>query len=422
MKRILFTLAIAAAALCACNKAEGPMAPDTSNPVRFTVANLGSYAFKSPTLGIGEIGCSNVGIYAADLGANNVQATVSGTTLTPATTIYWGVGQTTASTFIARYPYAADAPVSGEYAIPIDQSAADTYTYQANLMTAVKSASPDPGTVAFDFKHPFAKIVVSITNNLEADAVVSVVMKKVKMNASVFNMETAPASVTLADTKSDVTAYAVSATQYEMIIMPQAATNEMDIVVTTTLGSVYTFRITGDYTFQAGKTATATVTLDPIGGASFVRTAVGAMSFTTADWENGSNTTVGTIGDPTIGNYYQIGGTIFSDDDKNQGGEPTVEAWTKWYNMTYSAANTWTAVINYKEAMEANDANKGFLIRLGNVYYKMYKDSENIGTNPYQLYPEDGDHNKNVRLPEATGKFTITYNSSTREVSFAAAQ
>ena len=106
MKRFLFLAAFAAVALVSCNKAEvETYVPDTNRAVKFTVENISSYVFKSPTLGLGADGCSTVGIYAADLGANNVEATVSGTSLTPASTIYWGVGQTTPTTFVARYPY-----------------------------------------------------------------------------------------------------------------------------------------------------------------------------------------------------------------------------------------------------------------------------------------------------------------------------
>lgn len=410
MKKALLAIAVLATALVACNKVEneaslGPKA------VRFTVENLGTYSFKSATLELGEEGCSNVGIYAADLGANNIQATVSGSTLTPSTTIYWGVGQSAASTFVARYPYADGAGVSGTYNIPEDQTAEDTYTYHANVMTAVQSASPDPGTVAFSFKHPFAKVVVSITNNLGSDAVASVVMKQVKLNATTFDMSTAPATVVAADTYSDVHAYAASATRYELILLPQAATAAMDIVVTTTLGSVYTFRITGDYTFQAGKTATANVTLNPVGGIDGGRTAVGALTFDTVDWTDGDATTVGTIGDPTVGNYVQIGGCVYATEDKG------ADAWATYYYMTPGAENSWSITVNYDEAMTDDESGQGFKVRLGETYYGMWKDSDNIGTDPYVL-GTDGDHQKNIKFPQTSGNYTVTFNSSTLALSY----
>ena len=425
MKKYLFALAVVAAALCACNKPEDAEEGMGRKAVKFTVENLGTFTLKSATLGIGEDGCSNVGIYAADLGANNVQATVSGSSLTPATTIYWKVGQTESTQFVARYPHANDAGINDAYTIPDDQRAIDDFSYHANVMTAVQTASPDPGTVAFNFTHPFAKVVVNVTNNLEADAVATVELQNVKQTATSVNMATAPATTTLNNEVAAVTvkAYGVTATQYAMIVLPQAVTNTMNIVVTTTLGSVYTFRITNaDYEFLAGKVATAAVTLNPIGGANFARTAVGAMTFTTTDWADGVATTIDVVGDPTLGDYLQIGGTIYTDDDAAAVAGGTLHAWEKWYNMTYSAENTWTAIINYDESMEANETSKGFLIRKSDesVYYKMWDGSENIGLGPYGLEPADGSHSKNIRISATSGKYLVTYNSSTKNITLVA--
>ena len=420
MKKLVLALAVAAAALCACTKAEGTLGNEGRKAVKFTVENLGTFTLRSATLGIGEAGCSSVGIYAATLGANNVQATVSGSALTPASTIYWGVGQTTSTQFVARYPYHESATINGAYTIPADQHESDEFSYHANFMTAVQSASPDPGTVAFNFTHPFAKVVVNVTNNLSADAVASVVLESVKQTADELDLTTAPATPDLSDATVNVTACNTAANEYSMIIMPQAATASMHIVVTTTLGSVYTFAITNpSYNFLAGKIATAAVTLDPIGGGANNRVAVGAMTFTTTDWTNGDATTIGTVGDPSLGAYLQIGGTLFTDDDADAVEAGTLNAWGKWYNMTYSAANTWTITVNYRESMAGDEGGKGFLIRTSDetVYYKMYDGSENIGNDPYQLYPEDGTHHKNVRLASATGKYIITFNSSSNNIS-----
>ena len=146
------------------------------------------------------------------------------------------------------------------------------------------------------------------------------------------------------------------------------------------------------------------------------------MSFTTTDWVANAATTIGVVGDPVLGNYYQIGGTIYTDADAAAVAGGTLNAWEKWYNMTLTAANTWTAVVNYSEAMADDESSKGLLIRLGSTYYKMYNGSENVGAGPYELYPEDEDHQKNVRLASASGKFTITFNSSTNSISVAAAE
>lgn len=420
MKKLVFALAVVAAALCACNKPEDSEEGMGRKAVKFTVENLGTFTLKSATPEIGNGGV--VGIYAADLGANNVQATVSDGTLTPASTIYWGVGQTTATQFVARYPYHNEATINGAYTIPADQHESDEFSYHANLMTAAQSASPDPGTVAFNFKHPFAKVVVNVTNNLSADAVASVVLESVKQTATTLDLTTDPATPTLSDATVNVTACNTAVNQYSMIIMPQAATASMHIVVTTTLGSVYTFAITNpSYNFLAGKIATAAVTLDPIGGGSNNRVQVGAMTFITTNWTEGDAATIGTVGDPTLGDYMQIGGTIFTDEDEDAVDGGTLNAWGKWYNMTYSGTNTWTIVINYRESMADDEGGKGFLIRKSDetVYYKMWDESPNIGDDPYGLYPEDESHHKNIRLTSATGKYLVTFNSSTNTISVA---
>jgi len=418
MKKIVFVLAVIAVSLSSCSKEESRGGSFGAKAVKFSVSNLSNYVFKS-TVQIGQDGSSPVGIYAAELGADNVQATVDGTSLTPSKTIYWKVGQTSATRFIARYPYAEGSTINGEYTIPADQSNVEAYSYQNNMMTAVQDASPDPGTVAFNFTHPFAKVVFNITNNLEADAVASVVLKNVKHKAGCLDLSTAPASVTLASDITNVTAYKTADNAYSLILMPQQSTDSTDIVVTTTLGSVYTFRITGTYTFQAGKIATAALTLDPIDGSGSSLTAVGQMSFTTSDWSAGNVATVGAVGEPVLGAYFQIGGTIYSDSDV-EGGNPTVGAWGKWYNMTFSSADTWTFLMNYKESMAADETGKGFLIRIANAtdhtYYRMWNESPNIGTDPYVLHANSPDHTLNIRLPETSGKYLITFNSSTNTI------
>ncbi|MBR4735699.1 MAG: fimbrillin family protein, partial [Bacteroidales bacterium] len=381
---------------------------NTRKAVRFSVTNLGTYQFKSPTVALGETGSANVGIYAADLDADNVQATVSGSALTPVTPIYWAVGQAddTETQFIARYPYAAGAGITDAYEIPSDQSSEDTFTYQENFMSAVATSTPATDAVNFAFKHPFAKVQVNITNNLGADAAASLVMKQVKMNATALNLATAPATPTLADTKVNVVAYKVSATRFELVIMPQAATAEMDIVVTTTLGSIYTFRISGEYTFVAGKVAVAAVTLDPVEGIDSSRDEVGALSFSDPEeWTNGVATTITETADPVAGNYYQVGGCLYATADKG------ADAWDKYYNMQYTAENTWTITINYDEAMTDDESGKGFIIRRGENYWGMWTGSEHID-NEYVLEPTDDTH-KNIKLA-AAGNYTLVYNSSSR--------
>lgn len=413
MKKVLLSLALVLAVFASCKKEpKANNEPAGRKAVEFKVANLSYYIMKS-TVRIGEEGSAPVSIFAASLDADNVRATVEGNTLTPSSTIYWQEGQTSASTFAARYPYAENATVNGSYTIPADQSSLETYSYQENLMTAAASATPTPGTVEFNFTHPFAKVVFTITNNLGADAVASVAINGIKQSASVLDITQSPAAITLEEETSTVTAYKTVENTYAAIVMPQSATAANDIVVTTTLGSVYIFRLSNPYTFEAGRIAKAALTLNPIDNPSL--TPIGTMSFHSDDWTEGSAATIDPSVDVTLGGYYQVGGTV------NMSMSTPFDAWSKYFNMTLSGENTWTITLYYDESAAADESSKGLLIRIANesdyTYYKMYDGSENIGNEPYELYPADESHNKNIRLPEATGRYRITFNSSTRMVS-----
>ena len=416
MRKTLLTILAVATALVACQKNEAPVADQSRKAVQFSVQNLGTYQFKS-TVALGEDGSSTVGIYAPDLNANNVEATVAGSTLTPSSTIYWKIGQTAATKFVARYPYHSTATTEGEYSIPANQSDLENvFSYHSNVMYAVTNASPDPGTVSFAFKHPFAKVVINVTNNLGADAVASVVMKQVKLTASTLNITTDPATITLSDTKVDATACRTAENKYELVVMPQAATEEMDIVVTTVLNSVYTFRInlTNDYNFVAGKQSQVNVTLNPVeGGSGAGLTSIGAVTFSTPEvWTDGAATTVDPIGNPTV-NYYQIGGCVYSTADK--GNIPT--PWTKYYNMQYVAENTWRITINYDLGMTDVEEAKGFKIRQGESYWGMWKGTEYVGDGTSNYALGNTYEHGNIKLEHNNGNYTITYNSSTHVIS-----
>ena len=419
MRKTLLSILAVAATLVACQKNEAPVTQDGPKPVVFSVTNLGTYQFKTPTLALGENGCSNVGIYAADLGANHVEHSVSGTSLTvvnPANTIYWGVGQTASTLFCARYPY-ADANASGEYVIADDQYAQDTYTYQANLMTAVTTASPSTvGGVQFNFKHPFAKVVINVTNNLGGDGVESVKLTGMKCKATTFNVALENPVAALSAEESDIkdmTAYPAGEGAYNLIVMPQTATP--NIVVTTLLGSVYTYSLSAAYEFVAGKTATTSVVLDPIGGSSGAGAKVApAFSFATVDWTNAASNPA--HGDPssTLGNYWHVIGCVYDDAHKNITVTP---AWNYDYPMALGNDGKWTVTINYDEAM--SDTGKGLKLRRftngieGDARWTNQFGFQTGTADDWKLASGDTYHNlsnsdssKNIRLA-STGQWTI---------------
>ncbi|MBR5404304.1 MAG: fimbrillin family protein [Bacteroidales bacterium] len=360
MRKTLLIVLAAAATLVACQKQAAPTMDQGPREVSFSMNNLNVYEFKS--VAIGEENCDNVAIYASDLGANHVEYAVGqSNTLTPvSTTIYWGLGQTASTTFCARYPYVA-ANASGEYDIPADQTNEDAFTYQNNIVTAVATASPSTvGGVVFNFKHPFAKVVINVTNQLGGDGIASVKLTGMKCKASTFNVaEESPVTALSAeaeDTK-DMLAYNSAEGVYQLIVMPQAA--QPNIVVTTTLGSVYTFSLTASYTFTAGKVATAAVTLAPIGGSGGGGDLQSvSMSYSTTDWGNAASNPVNSSTSQTLGNYWHVVGCVYDDDHKSLGSYP---AWNYDYPMALLQNGSWTIDINYDEAM--SDTGKGLKLR-----------------------------------------------------------
>lgn len=409
MKKFLFAALAAALAFCACSKEAETISENGLREVKFTVANLNTFNFKS-TDPINGANPSTVGIYAAELGANNVSATVSGSALTPSSTIYWGVGQTTSSTFAARYPYASGATLADSYDIPADQTSADTFTYQDNFVLASATASPSDAAVAFAFAHPFAKVFVNITNNLGGDAVASVKLKGVKLNASaVYPAVTIdPAAVA-----TDVLMYGVSATQFAAVILPQTAL--LTIEITTTQGSVYNFASASSYEFAAGSASAAAVTISPIGGSASGanRESVSAFSFSLTDWPNTPTDRTVAEGESSIGNYWHVIGCVYETAN-------TETAWSKDFPMTLRADGKWEITVNYDETMAATNAEKGIKLR----YFSSSTAAADKWNTNVGFYEGTGDDytlasggiygqlhagGKNIRLASA-GSWTLVYN------------
>ena len=399
MKKALFIIVAAAVATVACNKFDNEAAQGGRKAVKFTAENISNYSFKSTVAPDAE-GASTVGIFASDLGATNVEATISGTALNPSTTIYWQLGQTASSAFAAVYPWASGRNATTfEYGIPEDQSSADTFTYQDNFMTAAKTASPSDESVAFNFSHPFAKIIIDITNNLGGDVVSKVEVGGLKMNATALDVTTNPATITAEDATATVTANAVTAnSQYALVTLPQSATPE--ITVTTQQGSVYKFNLAASYTFTAGKSATAAITLNPQDGSGNGSNRVAAnFSFTVSAWEAGTAATV-TAGDVTVGDYWYIIGTVNG-----------CTEWDTDYPMALGADGKWTATITYSEEGAA-DADKGFKIhKLGDDVWAnqlgMSNGDENTYVNIGYTYDLASSNNKNIRFEDA-GTYDLT--------------
>lgn len=175
----------------------------------------------------------------------NAKLTANGSALTPAHTIYWGAGQTTASTFEAIYPYnQAYTSARVDFTVAADQSTSEGLK-ASDFMTASVSSAPSQGAVVLPFRHAMAKLVIKITN--ETDYAVSAVKmteicQTLKADGSASNAGTVNACA--------------SGSDWQLIVAPQASSPK--IVVSTTGGE---YKFTGSVDIAAGSRGTIELTI-----------------------------------------------------------------------------------------------------------------------------------------------------------------
>ena len=167
MKKLSIILA-AALALAACAKQEA-VRPVQQGEVRFTT-NIQTYTVKATDTAF-ENG-DKVGIFAgAPISKSNVQATVSGSSLIPATAIKWKEGDNGVVDFFAYYPYAENVSQSYNFAVQADQA---TGYAKSDLMLAAKSSAPTDNAIELQFSHALSKVIFKINNAVENTTVNSV--------------------------------------------------------------------------------------------------------------------------------------------------------------------------------------------------------------------------------------------------------
>ena len=382
MKKSFLILFAAAVALVACSK---PAVEESSlREVKFTTSFNTKAAVEENVL-------ADVKIIAGAPINKTVSATPTQTdlagTLTTTPVLYWGAGQTESTKFVAI--------TGGQENIVVDNydmlSMGYDYAYCSKLMSAVATVAPE-NTVNLNFEHIFSKVVINITNNLEADAVSTVEFKKVAASAKV-NFETR-AIENLGEQTATLPANENTAgTQYAVVIIPQTARPE--IVVTTQKGAVYTFAVNADFTFQRAKTASVSLTLNPstsVGTLSLV----GNMTFTVTDWV-ADNTTMTGEGTMNLDQYWHIFGKVYTEADKTSKPGP----WEKRYPLAFNSDGKWEITINYDPAMTPGD--EGFLFVKGETYLGMWTGSDNIASN-YDLKTVESER-KNILTQEGAGKY-----------------
>lgn len=328
--RIIAFCAIAAA-LCSCSKSG--TAPGKGGQVRFS-ASVGSFAFTRATESALEDGDRVRVIAGSPINASSV-GTVSGTALTLDSPIYWNEGQSESTTFAAVFQKdgVADALTSISYDLLYEGSHA--YEYHNLFMTATRTAAPGHA-VALEFRHPFSKITVSVTNNLAGDAVSKVEIKEIVMEGTLNLTE---GTVALGGSKAGFEAAKLSEGSYAAVVMPQTASPT--ITVTVASGTSYTFVLAGAFTFAPGYAYNAALTLNPSTTPSHGEAA--SFSFTVTPWQDGGELgyTLSDSYTPSWGVVGTVNGSDWGEDfpmtQTATGDEPYKGTWEA--DITYSPGN-----------------------------------------------------------------------------------
>ena len=403
MKKSLLILFAAAAALVACSK---PKDEAATLRVKFAVENINTYTVKADLDPIGD--GASVGICAgAPISAYNVPGTISGLTAITAT-INWTAEQVandTPSEFWAIYPNITlggdDKTLVQNYEI----KSAEAVQYAGEVLCASATGKPSDANVKLSFKHPFAKVLFKVTNNIADDSVKGI---SVTGFNRVGDLDAKAGTVTNLSDNAEAIAVVNKGTEgkvttFETVVLPQEAAPV--IVVTMNSNRTYTFTLATAFNFKAGKIATAEMTVDGSthGGVSPSSTPV-ALSFEAVDWADDS-AAVGSFGAPVGGGdtgWWYVNGTI--------GGG----SWTEFLPLAASGENTWTKTISYTPDVEANEDSKGIKIVYINGDTKEWYGSATTptyGTEPFlfeDLVSADG--TPNIKLGEA-GTYKLSFYS-----------
>lgn len=287
MKRFLL-FSVAALTLFACAKNEAPVVRGEGNPVKFSAKVENTFEFKS--VNKESLDGKKVRI-AADATLDNATsvALVEGDNLVLENIIRWKAEQTEKTTFVGLYQNLEDedhksiapaAPAAGlkfEYNL----GSGDNYDFDyhdAFLVAVAKDVVPE-STADLVFKHPFAKLEITVVR--EIDGILSGVELRNVVLGGTFNFKEgtveepeALSSVNMIKPGDDPV--------FEAVIMPVSA---KPIIAVTVAGEIYHFSLANAVAFEANKKYTATLTIKdntPVSGE-----AVG-FTFDVVDWEAGS--------------------------------------------------------------------------------------------------------------------------------------
>lgn len=401
MKKSVLILFAAAAALAACTK---PTTEPSSMQVKFAVENINTYTVKADLDPIGDGSSINI-CAGAPIASYNVAGTISGTAITGAT-INWTAEQVandTPSDFWAIYPNITLGGDNKTLVQNYEIKSAEAVQYAGEVLCANATGKPSDANVKLSFKHPFAKVLFKVTNNITDDSVKEIAVTGF---ARVGDLDAKAGTVTnLSDNAEAITVVKKGTegkvTTFETVVLPQEAAPV--IVVIMNSGRTYTFTLTAAFDFKAGKIATAELAVDGSshGGLNPASTPV-TMAFEAVDWtaESSAITSFGTPTGAGETGWWYVRGTI--------GGE----SWGDFLPMAASGENTWTKTISYTPDVAADDDSKGIKIIYINGDTKDWYGSATVpvyGTDPF-LFEDISTSGPNIKLGDA-GTYKLSFYS-----------
>lgn len=197
----------------------------------------------------------SVNIFNPELFLENAKFTYNAGQLTSATPYAWYDDTELESTVTAMYPATEVFAETQTFMVNADQSTKAGYA-ASDLLLAQTTAKPTAEAVNLPFKHALSKIVVNVDNQLKeeiANVWFADVLGEVTFSTADHSDLVATGS------EGTIKAYMSADNTWQLIVAPQTASPKL--ALTTASGKQYTFVLSEDVTFSAGKVSTATVTV-----------------------------------------------------------------------------------------------------------------------------------------------------------------
>ena len=264
--------ALAAAALCSCSKKVTVIAV---HEVFFT-ASVKTYNTKASDSAF-ENGDKVRIMAGSPIGETSV-GTIRGNLIHPDVPMYWIKDQKESTTFAAIYQADGVAGVSSSLSYDLLGGGSHDYSVHNKLLAAVSTVKPLE-TVEFEFKHPFSKILINVTNKLIDSEIQKVEVTDIVMKGKV-NLE--EKTLELTGPKETFEAYKLANSKYAAVVMPQTAA---PVIMVTANGVRYRFELVAPFTFAAGFAYSADIVLEP--GIDPEMPVETTFSFTVVPWADG---------------------------------------------------------------------------------------------------------------------------------------